>query len=314
MVLNTQEWLAIFNPKALDGRAGKNQKLIFKALDDLKISYKIIETNAPGDAEKLAYDAISKGQTKIMGIGGDAIAHEIVNAIFTQTTFPSSDISFGFIPSGKYNNWAKTLGIPEDYEEAARNIKLGNYFFQDVGVIRFFENDEQKNIRFFINVASIGFNGYVSSVLKEKSKDGKKLSALAQSMTIRKCIKKYESPEFQMIIDDAEIVAKHYSMHVGIGQYFDKNLHVLPTAVPDDGLLEMITFDKLSEQRSLKNQDHFYSSLNAKKITSIQSAIIDADKEVYIEADGIPQGTLPVSISVIDRGLKIVSTLKNRQI
>lgn len=314
MVLNTQEWLAIFNPKALEGRAGKNQKLIFKALDDLKISYKIIETTSPGDAEKIAFEAISNGQTKILGIGGDAIAHEIVNAIFTQTKFPSSDISFGFIPAGKYNNWAKTLGIPEDYEEAAKNIKLGNYFFQDVGVLRFFENGEQKNIRFFINVASIGFNGYVASILDHKSKNGKKLSTLAKSMTIRKCIKKYESPEFHMMLDETEKVSKHYSIHIGIGQYFDKNLHVLPTAVPDDGFLEMITFEKLAEQRNLKNQDHFYSSENAKKITSIKSAIIDADTEVYIEADGIPQGKTPVSISVIDRGLKIVSTLKNRQI
>ncbi len=314
MVLNTQEWLAIFNPKALDGNAGKNQKKIFQALDNLKITYKVIETNAPGDAEKIAIEAISKGQTKILGIGGDAIAHEIVNGIFMQTKFPTSDISFAFIPAGKYNNWAKTLGIPEDYDEAARNIKLGNYFFQDVGVLRFFENDEQKNIRFFINVASIGFNGYVAATLEQKKEGGKKLSTLTKALTIRKCIKKYISPDFQMIIDDEEQVGKYFSLHFGIGQYFEKGLHVLPTAVPDDGMLEYIAFEKLAEQKSLKNQDHFYSSHNASKIKSVKSAVIDTEETAFVEADGVLQGNTPLSISVIDRGLKIVSTLKNRQV
>ena len=95
---NNNKWLVVVNPQASIGKCSKDwpeikQILLSKGIDFVR------------------QNITEKGYKKIVSIGGDGTNNEIINGIFTQQRFPTSEITMGIIPIGTGNDWRRTFNF-----------------------------------------------------------------------------------------------------------------------------------------------------------------------------------------------------------
>jgi len=95
----------IINPAAGHGAAHNLQDKLRTELKSLGIGGEFVTTTGTGDATRLASQAIAKGFTTIVAVGGDETVNEIINGVTSDTA------AIGVIPIGSVNQIASQLGI-----------------------------------------------------------------------------------------------------------------------------------------------------------------------------------------------------------
>ncbi len=140
--------LVILNPNAGNGELIKNINLIIKTLNGNNIPTDVILTSKKGDATEYV-KSYGKGRKLVICAGGDGTLNEIINGIMT---FEKSERPYiGYIPCGTTNDFARSLRIPFDINNALKSIISGKPVSYDIG--RF-------NDRYFVYVAACGaFSG-----------------------------------------------------------------------------------------------------------------------------------------------------------
>ena len=109
-----------------------------------------IESRGVGDMEERVLAECGAGSSAIIVVGGDGSVHEAVNGILKS----GRPTTFGLIPAGTGNDFAKACGIPLDWQEATRLLArqlAGERSGRPVDAGRM-------NDRFFANGAGIGFD------------------------------------------------------------------------------------------------------------------------------------------------------------
>ncbi|MBE2246953.1 MAG: diacylglycerol kinase family lipid kinase [Candidatus Competibacteraceae bacterium] len=313
-----KEWLVIMNPVSGGNKAKRDKKKILEALDAHKIQYRLKETEGLGHAIALTRDALAEGYRKIMGVGGDGTMNEIVNGIFLQTTVPSTDIAFSFIPVGTGNDWVRTIGIPSDYIGAVRTIKTGHYFYQDVGEVTYME-DGQMQKRYFANIAGMGYDAFVAKAANEKSKGGKKMGKFAYLFQVFRCLMRYKPGRAKVIIDKQEVIeGEMFSLNVAICKFNGNGMMQAPNAIPDDGILDITLYHQPSKMKILTSTPKLYDGSFAKEsFVSLHTATqvrVEADPPIMLETDGESLGYSPFEFTLRHRALKIISTITNKQV
>src|SRR4051794_40785384 len=95
----------ILNPAAGKGTVNSTQDKLRVRLRELGIEGEFVKTTGPGDATKMAKQAVEKGHTTIVVVGGDGTVNEVINGITKDT------VAVGIIPAGHSNLLAHRLGI-----------------------------------------------------------------------------------------------------------------------------------------------------------------------------------------------------------
>lgn len=135
----------IFNPRS--GR-GRGAQFVAPVLDALSAHSGIEHalTAGPGDEERLAAEAISRGFSTIVAVGGDGTWSNVGNGILKS----GKPVKLGLIAGGTGCDLAKSLGIPgKDVRAAGRVILDGHTRKIDVGRIE---------ERYFLNIAGFGYD------------------------------------------------------------------------------------------------------------------------------------------------------------
>lgn len=122
--------LFIFNPNS--GKAQIKNKLmeIIQIFSQADYEVTVYPTKAPLDG----FNYIIKNGMKydvVACSGGDGTLNEMVGAVLKL----DKRLPIGYIPSGTTNDFAKSLGIPREMREAARNIAKGKLFSCDIGMM-----------------------------------------------------------------------------------------------------------------------------------------------------------------------------------
>jgi diacylglycerol kinase family enzyme len=164
-----KEWLVIVNPNAGKAKGKKDWAKIAGLLHLYNISFKAFFTITCRHAIVLTHEGISAGFRKIIAIGGDGTLNEVVNGVFTQSVCDTKDISLAMITVGTGNDWGKLFGIPVDYEEAVKIIKEYKIRLQDTGIVYYYHGINRES-RYFLNIAGIGFDALVVKRTTTKEK------------------------------------------------------------------------------------------------------------------------------------------------
>ena len=77
-------------------------------------------TKARGDAEVIAFKAVEEGYSCVVACGGDGTVNEVVNGIV------GTDVSLGILPSGRGNDFARSVNIPFSPQKAAMVLLKGH--------------------------------------------------------------------------------------------------------------------------------------------------------------------------------------------
>jgi YegS/Rv2252/BmrU family lipid kinase len=229
----------IVNPSAARGRTGRRwDELRERLVRDAVLA----ETNGPGHAELLAFDAATEGFTTIVAAGGDGTVHEVANGVLRAAR---PEVRFGVLPLGSGNDFAAALGLPKDWL-AACDVALSDRTRRvDVGEVR----DERGRSRFFVNTLGLGLSGAVAL----ESRGIKKLRGLALYglATLRALAKHFRRLNTTLTIDGISRQTRTVMLTVANGHREGGGFIVAPDAKLDDGQFDILHAGNLSLLRTL---------------------------------------------------------------
>jgi YegS/Rv2252/BmrU family lipid kinase len=308
MIREQNEWMVIVNPNAGNGKGKKDWETISALLKNENISFTVNFTEKKGHAIHLTIDAISAGFRKIITVGGDGTLNEVVNGVFTNTICKTTDIVLSLIPVGTGNDWGRMFGIPLDYEKAVKIIAGNKTLLHDVGTVSFY-NGTEKKLRYFINIAGLGFESVVvkkTNIQKDQGRGGK----LIYFYNLLTSLMAYKNTKSEITIDGEVSHADVFSLNVGNGRYCGGGMRQTPRALPDDGLLDVTIINGMGKFEIIRNLKILYDGkiLQHPKIDGYKckNIKVTSDEVMYAEADGESLGQTPAEFSIVPLGLKIV--------
>ena len=309
MVNETSEvWQLILNPHAGGGRGTRDRDKMVRMLKKSGIVLQLSVSQYPGHSIKLACDLAIQGATRFIVAGGDGTLNEVVNGIFSCGNELCRKVTIAMLPVGTGNDWIKTFGIPDDYQQAIDIIKRGKCVYQDLGEISY-EIDGQLHKRYFANSAGFGFDAVVANQanrMKEKGASGLKVYILS---LIRSYLA-YRSVPATFTIDGNLVSVMLFSGSVGIGKFSGGGMMQVPDANPLNGKLHVTLIRKIGIWGILTNFRGLYSGkfIRDRRVSTHTGTHIEIEAERLLpgEADGESLGNGRFAIRVIPQQLRVV--------
>lgn len=294
----SKKWFIIVNPTSGNGTTKKKWPKIKEELESQLFDFQYVLTEYSNHSVELAQQAISEGFRHIISVGGDGTLHNIVNGIMSQKIVATNTISIGVIPIGTGNDWVKTHNIPRDFYKAIQVIKNGNSKQQDIGKIELI--NANKKVHYFMNLAGVGFDGYVVSKVERY----KTFGALAYLIGTLLGISSFKNFNSTILINKEKIKSKSLMVLVGICQYSGGGMQLTKNPNPFDGLLDISVAGNFSKFDVIKNACKLFNGkiVDFKKVDSYKTNTIEIkvnQKELpFIQADGelIGKGSFKASI------------------
>lgn len=310
MISSREDWLVVVNPNAGRKKGLADWGIISGLLVTYGIPYESVFTERPGHATEIVIRKVdSDGFKRIIAVGGDGTMNEVVNGIFGQARFGTTDITLGMITVGTGNDWGRMFGIPSDYEEAVKILKADRTFIQDAGMVRFC-NENRPGNRYFVNIAGMGFDAVVtrkSNLQKEKGRSG----FLLYFVNILTSLLNYRFAEVYINLDGVHLQNKIFSMNVGICRYSGGGMIQAPNAIPDDGLFDLTIINKLSKPRVILSLKRLYNGtihLHPRVDSYTAKTIRIRSRDVLmLETDGESLGHTPVEFSMVPRSVRVLT-------
>ena len=262
---------------------GKARDAGAKALDRFRALGVTVRELAGGSAEEsvaLARGAVADGVDVVVAAGGDGLIACVVQALATTS------VPLGIIPGGTGNDLARELGIPVDDPVAAADVVVN-------GVTRTIDLGRVGS-RWFGTVLSSGFDSRVTdranSMSWPKGRMRYNVAMLAELATLRPV-------PYRIELDDRVIEVEAVVVTVGNTRSYGGGMLVVPTAVPDDGLLDVLVVGATGRLKLVRLFPTIYKGTHV----DLDGVDVYRSKRVRLEApdtsayaDGESFGVLPI--------------------
>lgn len=212
--------LLIVNP--VSGTRSKRSlpDLLAAELCPLGYDLDIVETSASGDARNFAAEAVSLGSDLVIAAGGDGTVNE------TATSLMHTETPLAIIPCGSGNGFARSLGIPQDFDGAVKVIREGNIMKCDSGVV---------NGRTFFCTCGVGFDAEVSERFATEKRRGR-MSYIKDAFLD---YVRYKPKAYAISINGEIITKEAFLIAVCNASQYGNNAYIAPQASLTDGLLDV---------------------------------------------------------------------------
>ena len=200
MAADSGKRFVIVNPVAGRGRGLDHFPQISKHLRDAHILCEPVFTEHKFHATELTVTAVREGYRRIIVVGGDGTLHEVVNGLFIQQEVCPDEVLVAVVAVGTGNDWVRTFGISNRYQDAVKAISEGYSFLQDVGVVSY-EEAHYRQSRYMANVAGAGFDAHVVRKLSHLKKKGHR-SRWRYTWCLVKNFFRYKSTGVKVWVDD----------------------------------------------------------------------------------------------------------------
>jgi YegS/Rv2252/BmrU family lipid kinase len=266
-------------------------------------------TEFSGHATQLSKEAVEKGFRKILVIGGDGTTNEVVNGIFQQNQVEPKEVTIAMISMGTGGDWVRSMGMSGGWLKTLNIINEGKTMLHDVGIAKFYKAGTPQQ-RYFLNLAGLGFDGYVTQ--KVSTKKGLFSSQkIAYTATTLSSLMSYKASIITLEVDDLHEKTEAFSIALGNGKYNGGGMKQLPNSVNDDGLLDMTIIKKMSPLSMFWNFPKIMngSFINLKTVETYRGKTIKikSTPDIWLEADGEVLGNGPFEFSVIKQGVSVVA-------
>ena len=308
----TPRTILIVNPKSQGGRLGKRWNDVAETIGRV-FPFEPMITEGPGDATRLARQALRDGAERVVAIGGDGTINEVVNGFFDDAGAPiAPDASFAVLPYGTGGDFRRTLELPTELTAAAKVIAANHRRKIDVGKLEFTTMAGERKLRMFVNISSFGVSGVVDRLVNES---GKKLGRLGFAVATARATWSYKNQRVQLVFDGEDRVEITINtVAVANGKYFGGAMKVAPDAELDDGKFDVIALgdfgfgDLLASGRRLYSGSHLtMAKVTARRARVVEAEPIDPKSIVELDVDGENPGRLPARFELVPAALWVVA-------
>lgn len=214
----------IVNPTAGNGRSLEIGEAVSEKLKALGKDFVVHKPEQPEDATKFAKEAAQRGAETVIAIGGDGTIHKTASGLCgTQT-------ALSIIPAGTGNDFIKSAGIPQKWEEALDFLLSHPARPVDVGMV---------NDGFFMNECGTGFDVLTLDYAAEAKKRFRGLVPYMYGLL--RAILTYRPVDMHLEIgDDVVLDGKYLVCAIANGSFIGGGMPIAPGADLCDGLLDIL--------------------------------------------------------------------------
>ena len=283
-------------------RSRSGERAFFRALDRLQeLGVTLGPTYAVRDPVRLPeavrdiLDDGSEYRVLILG-GGDGSVSSVVDFLAHR------DVTLGLLPLGTANDFARTLEIPVDIEQACQTIAHGKVVDVDLGLAR--DN-------YYVNVASTGLSVKVTQALSPRLK---KIGALAYPMAAIRAFFEHEPFSARLTFPDGDREPVEYGrllhLAVGNGRFYGGGIAIAPEAGIDDHRLDVLAIE-LGRPRTLLGVARYLKSGDFIQLEGVhhhrtERVRLETEPELPINIDGEVVTSTPQDFAVDHNALKVI--------
>jgi diacylglycerol kinase (ATP) len=226
----------ILNPWAGRGRGARLAPAV-RAAFQAHGGAEVLETRAAGDEARLVGEALARGATTIVAVGGDGTWSNVAQAVLAS----GASVRMAFVPAGTGSDLAKTIGLPpNDVEACARIAAEGHTRRLDVGRVE---------ERHFLNIVGFGLD---IAVLEHSWRVNWLRGNLVYLYCALRQMFAYSGFPLEIRADDAAARSHELLMLiVANARIFGGGFQIAPHADPFDGRLEVVGFRNVGALRRL---------------------------------------------------------------
>ena len=305
--------LLIVNPYAQNGQLGRRWPDLGAALRRELGSFEAALTASPGDATRLAREAVEAGVDTVVAVGGDGTTNEVVNGFFDGDRARGSGTALAVLPFGTGGDFRKSVGLSPDTRAAARALAERQLRTIDVGHLELTGRDGAPETRIFINVASFGVSGLVDEYVNQTSKRlGGRLSFM---LATARAGFTYDNQRVRLVFDGDSAGAVDvtvYLVAIANGRYFGGGMKIAPQAELDDGQFDVVAMGDVSKWDLLRHGRRIYNGthLDLDKVSHRRARTVRAEPvgsdPVRLDVDGETPGVLPATFRLLPGALRLV--------
>jgi YegS/Rv2252/BmrU family lipid kinase len=288
----SRRFALLVNPASGGGKALSALPAVHAELDALGAAHRTITTRSIEHAGEEAARAAEQGET-VVALGGDGLLRPLAGAL------KGTDSAVALIPCGRGNDLARVLGVPDDPAAAARLAVQGMARLLDVASV-----DGTP----FMSIASFGFDSDANRIANEArfvKGDAVYLYAALRALA------GWKPARFTVSVDGDRHEVTGYSVVVGNSRAYGGGMYVLPQAVLDDGLLDVMLAKRASKLTFLRELPKLFKGahLDSPHAEFLRGAEVEvgSDRPFVIYADGDPIGATPATVRVERRCLRVVA-------
>ncbi|GAP19994.1 diacylglycerol/lipid kinase family protein [Leptolinea tardivitalis] len=302
----THETLIIFNPIANLGRAWPVASTLRRVADELG-GADWSGTVYPGHASEIATKAGEQGYKRVIAMGGDGTIHEVINGLMSIPS--ASRPQLGIVPVGSGNDFAGTMGIPRNSEEALRKVYSGTPRMIDVASVK----DDAGRVEYWMNTLGMGFDSAVNFHSREVLVfQGFMIYFLA---VFRTMVENYHPFRITGTIDGEPVDQETLMFTVCNGRREGGGFLLAPDAVQDDGVLNYTLVGVIPRLAMFSAIPHFlkgtHAGLNYVKTGTFKKIEIKSNKPLWIHADGeifagFTSHVTELSLEVVPKAIELI--------
>jgi diacylglycerol kinase (ATP) len=296
--MNQRKAVLISNPNAGGNgyRRRHNLEIVADRFEAAGIPLSVVNTSGPGDASRIAAQAVTEGTTDVIAHGGDGTINEIVQGL------AGSEARLAVWSGGTANVLARELKMPRDAGGVADAILGARTIPMYLGKAI---EEATGSMRYFMLMAGIGLDASVVDAVRPglKRRFGKAAfwySGLGHLA--------YWQPElFEVHVEGRSYPATFAS--IGKAPRYGGNLAVTPRARIDSPEFEICIINSNSRLRYLQLLTHAVRhgmEDNAVDVTFARTKRARATGIVPVQADGELIGRLPMTFEIADCSIEVI--------
>lgn len=283
---------ALVNPISGGGHGLRHWEPIADVLRSADAGVRVVETSSAEHARAAAASAARDGDV-VVAVGGDGLVRDVAGGVVDAGGV------LGIVPGGRGNDLARALALPSSAAELARLLLDGEPRTIDV---------------LDVDGVVVPGNVYVGidSLSTRIINDTRWLPALlAYRLAPVRAILRWRSPMFTVTVDGQARSVRAYSVVVANSGTYGHGLRIVPSAVLDDGALDVLTVGDGPRRQIVKFIPEAKTGEHVRRdevtLTTGTSVTIDADAPLPVCADGDEITTLPATVRIHPKALRVLA-------
>jgi YegS/Rv2252/BmrU family lipid kinase len=289
----------IFNPAAKGQRAAR----FSRCLDAISVECVLKKTSAPGEARKLAADAVRDGFETIIAAGGDGTLNEVLNGL-GDAPDGFARARLGILPLGTVNVFARELGFPTQPDAAWLVLQRARESRIDLGCIEYHSSGTFRRV-YFAQLAGAGLDARAIELVNWPLK--KSIGPVAYVIAGLQAL--FGKPA-EITVSTGDKTVTGQLVLIGNGRLYGGPFRIFPEAGIRDGFLDVCVFPRANWWTLLR---YGLPLLLRKELTEsavvrlrAESLRLSAPSPTPFEIDGEMGGHLPATVSVKKNTLRIL--------
>ena len=288
----------IFNPAA----RGNKARHFRRHLDEIAAHCALKATSGPGDARRLAAEAVRDGFDLIVAAGGDGTVNETLNGM-GDVPDGFARARLGVLPLGTINVFSRELKIPPKVERAWEVVLGGNERKIDLPWVEFIANGVPKK-QYFVQLAGGGMDARAIELVGWSLK--KKFGPLAYLFAGLQALGETK-PKIKAQTDGQSVEGE--LILIGNGRMYGGKFDIFPAAQLTSGRLELCAVRRMNWPTLLHCAPHLLlrGKLPESAVHRFQSSrlTLSSDTQAAFELDGEWIGHLPATFGLEPSALRV---------